>query len=116
MFRRVLCHEQRVQLILEPPQNLQPFECRLHHLLLVLKHLPAVFLDQHPDRFPHAPARLSQDLPAIHAGYEQRDATIAHDADALGEAIEGLEFEAGKINSLQLLGEVHRNQASSYEP
>jgi len=70
----------------------------------VLEKLAAVFFDQDANRLPHLPSWRAQHLEAADARHQQRDAAVAGYADAFGKAIEGLQFETGKIDALQLFG------------
>jgi hypothetical protein len=93
-----------LQVIAELLQHCYSVLCSLHNFVLGLKHFSSIQFRQHSHDFPHAPTRSSENLQTVHSRNEQRDAAIAHHADALRIPVKCLEFESCKIKLLQLFG------------
>src|SRR5215472_12624341 len=80
----------------------------------MLEDLAAFAFYQDTDGARHAPACGPQDLHAVHARHQERDAAVAGHADTLGKLREGFEFEAGDVDALELLGGVHGRQLLAF--
>src|SRR5712692_4926902 len=85
-------------------QYRQPLCGSFQDLRLRLKDWPPFPFREYSHYFAHAPASRPQALHAVHARDQQRHTTIAHQANALGIAFEGLKFESRKVETLQLFG------------
>ena len=96
--------QQDLQVRFEAAQKVQSLGSGLHDFLFVLEKLAAIFLQEDANRLTHLPSRRAQDLEAAEARNQQRDAAVAGYPDALGKAVEGLQFETGEIDALQLFG------------
>ena len=99
--------EQFHQILTKRSQRFESFGSSLHDFCLRLKDLPSFPFRQYAHDFAHAPTRSAQDLQAVHTGYEQSNAIVTHYADALGIAVEGLEFETSQVDALELFGGIH---------
>lgn len=91
----------------ESPICFQPFGGGFHDLRLRLKDLSSFPFRQHAHHLTHAPARRAQNLQTLHTRDQQGNALIAHDANAFGIAVEGLEFKTSQVDPLQLFGGIH---------
>jgi hypothetical protein len=83
------------------------------HFAFVEKYFPSFAFYQRSHTLAHAPAGVPEDLQAVGARHQEHDAFIAQHTDGFGKAVEGLEFEAGKVELLELFGGIRHFQQSA---
>src|SRR5207248_9788810 len=83
----------------------------LHHFLFRAKDLSAILINEHSHNFAHTPAGFANQAQAARGCLQQRDYVIANNSHGSGIALKSLYFEAGQVDSLELLGGIrHANR------
>ena len=95
-----------LEVLLESAQQIEPLRCRFHNLVLRLKNLSPVLVNEHAHNFAHAPTGTAQNLEAVDARHQQGYAVVSDHTDTLRKTIKGLEFKPGEINTLELGGKI----------
>ena len=68
------------------------------------KYLAAAAFDQGAKALSHASANVTEDLKSFRtAGYQECDVSVLENANGLRKTVKGLEFEAGGIETLELV-------------
>src|SRR5262249_29376531 len=82
------------------------------NLLFVLENLSTVDFGQYSHDLAYLPAWRAEHLQTLRRGQHEHDALAANDSDRVGKALEGLEFESGEVEALELFGGVHKRVVS----
>ena len=90
-------------LLVEQPSQIFP-----EPLGFGLKLALALHFRQHSHLFAHTPPGSAENLEALDAGNEERNAVVADGGHALRVAVKGLKFESGEVDALELFGGIHR--------
>lgn len=95
-----------VEVFAEAPEGFELFGRGFDGLRLGLEDLASVALDEDTHDFTHSPAGSCDDFETFGSGAEHGNAAIPQHSDTRWKALEGLQFEPGKIELLKLLGGV----------
>ena len=98
-----------VEVFAEAPEGFELLGRGFDGLGFGLKDLASIARDEDTHNFTPSPAGSSDDFEALRSGAEQSDAAIPQHSYTGWKALEGLQFEPGKIELLKLLrGVGHR--------
>src|SRR6266850_5669046 len=87
-------------------QGLKALGCCLQHLILMDEDPAVATLYQRPQALAHTPPDIAQNLKSVHAGHQERDASVTEHTDGFGKPVKGLKIEAGDVELLELLGRI----------
>src|SRR5262249_50787769 len=80
----------------------EPLGCGIQSFLLVDEQLLSAPFHQRSQAFTHAPANVPENLQSFRPGHQESNTVVAHNTDSFRETVEGLEIEAGGVETLKL--------------